>query len=344
MDVISFDEALALEDQQSRRRVLLGNGFSIACRPDIFTYDALFEMAEFQDLDAPVRRAFDALRTKDFEAVMRGLRTAAALLRVYSGDDATAARLEEDAASLREILVRAIAGGHPPHPFEITPEEYVSARHFLQHFRAIYTVSYDLLLYWTAMQELEPALEFDDGFRTPEEGTAEYVTWEVEKTDSQNVHYLHGALHVFDGGHEIKKYTWINTGVRLIEQIRSAMEADLFPLFVAEGQSEEKLTRINRSNYLSRSYRSLPKIGGALYTFGIAFSDNDAHILRLIKANRKLAKLFVAVFGDPESPPNQEMIQKILGMNAERVEEGGRELLIRFYDARSARVWDRAVA
>src|SRR3546814_6226682 len=56
----------------------------------------------------------------------------------------------------------------------------------------------------------------------------------------QRVHYLHGALHLFDAGAELQKYTWVNTGKPLLEQAREAMGADKFPLFVAEGRSDER--------------------------------------------------------------------------------------------------------
>jgi len=32
-----------------------------------------------------------------------------------------------------------------------------------------------------------------------------YVVWYPERSNQQNVYYLHGALHLFDAGAEIKK-------------------------------------------------------------------------------------------------------------------------------------------
>ena len=53
----------------------------------------------------------------------------------------------------------------------------------------------------------------------------------VTSLESVEVHYaervfLHGALHIFDGGHDCcKKYTWSNTGIALVErEIRQAKE------------------------------------------------------------------------------------------------------------------------
>lgn len=318
--------------------LLLGNGFSRACRNDIFAYGALFDRADFKKCTPSARKAFEALGTTDFEVVMRALRHTAALLEIYrEGDEETRKRLLADAAALREVLVHAIADSHPAQPGEITPESYGRCRTFLAQFKDVYTLNYDLLLYWAIMQEeLEPPLRFDDGFRTPEDGAAEYVTWEVEKTDTQNVFYLHGALHVFDAGHEIQKYTWVNTGVRLIDQVRDALGNGLYPLFVAEGESNRKLERIKHSDFLGRAYRSFAKIGGSLVVFGHSLAQNDDHVLRRI-ARGKVSRLMVGVHGDPEKPGNRKLMRRANALAADR--PAARPLQVEFFDSRTAEVW-----
>lgn len=269
---------------------------------------------------------------------MRALRNAVTILQLYgSGDADTQKRLQADATALREVLVHAIADSHPALPAEIAPESYARCRTFLSGFSDVYTLNYDLLLYWAIMQEeVEPVLRFDDGFRTPEEGAAEYVTWEVEKTDRQNVFYLHGALHLFDAGHEVQKYTWVNTGVRLIEQVRGALSQGLYPLFVAEGESDRKLERIKHSDFLGRAYRSFAKIGGALVAFGLSFAENDDHILRRI-ARGKVATLLVGIHGDPETDKNKKLIRRAEGLAAGR--RTAQPLRVEFFDSASAQVW-----
>src|SRR5258705_74301 len=181
--------------------------------------------------------------------------------------------------------------------------------------------------------ELPPPLTHDDGFRTPEEGPATYVTWDVERTDQQNIFYLHGALHLFDAGAELKKFTWINTGIRLIEQVRDALNHDLFPLIVAEGTSQSKKAKIMHSNYLSRGYRSLAKIGGAVFIFGHSLAEKDEHILRLIEKG-PCKHIFVSVFGDVASQENAALIERALALQA-----GRKQRQVDFYEASSAHVW-----
>jgi len=336
--VTTFAEALTASDPKRPPHLLLGNGFSRALRDDIFAYDALFDRADFAGLSPEARQSFDVLRTRDFESVMRTLRSAAALLSIYEpGNPGRAQRLRADADALRDLLVRTIASNHPDRPGEIALEAYAACRAFLANFDHIYTLNYDLLLYWALMQqELEPKVAFDDGFRTPDEGPEDYVTWDVEKTDQQNVFYLHGALHIFDAGAEIQKYTWINTGVPLIDQIREALERNFYPLFVAEGESDGKLARIRHSDFLARAYRSFAKIGGSLFIYGHSMAPNDEHIVRLIGKSR-IRQLFIGLYGDPESPDNRRIRTRAGALAASRARS--RPLEVVFFDAGSVRVW-----
>lgn len=336
--LITFEEALRQAENQ-RKHVLLGNGFSRACRNDIFAYEALFDRADFRAVPR-AEAAFHALGTTDFEKVMNALRAAARLATIYApGNPALAAALAADADSLREVLASAIAQNHPEQPADISPAQYRASRRFLNNFETIYTLNYDLLLYWSIMQDEvgQELAAVDDGFRTPDDGEADYVTWDVEKTDSQDVFYLHGALHVFDAGSELKKFTWINTGIRLIEQVREALADNLFPLIVAEGTSSEKMARIQHSNYLGRGYRSFSHISGNLYVYGFGMNQNDEHWLRLIEKNRRLRKIFVGIFGNATSEGNRPLIARCGTLGATRPPRNPLE--IHYFDASSAHAW-----
>ena len=61
MAILTFQEALAESQWFTKRHVLLGNGFSIACRPDIFLYGKLYEQADFTRLSPTAKKAFEAL-------------------------------------------------------------------------------------------------------------------------------------------------------------------------------------------------------------------------------------------------------------------------------------------
>lgn len=321
--------------------LLLGNGFSRAWRNDLFAYDALYQQAKALGLTPELEKVFDALGTKDFETVMRALRQSAALAAsIGKGYPKLAGRLREYADDLRELLVKTIAGNHPERPHDVSEQQYHACREFLLPFKNTYTLNYDLLLYWTVMQDaVEPHVPKDDGFRQPEDGPEDYVTWDTENSDSQNIFYLHGALHLFDAGHELQKYTWCNTGVALIDQIRTALKAEHYPHFVSEGSSSSKYARIQHSNYLGRGFRSFAKIGGALVVFGHSMAENDEHIIRRIESRKSTIKyLAVSLFGDPKSAANQKIILRCQRIIAAR-HDAGRTTDLDFFDAASAQVW-----
>lgn len=341
MALLTFREAI--EDAAKRynkRHALFGNGFSIACRPNIFAYGKLYEQANFSKLSPTAKLAFEALNTQDFERVIKALRDAALILLAYKGDPALVAALRADADRLRELLVQTIAATHPAWPGEITEDEYLACRAFVGHFDTVYTLNYDLLLYWVHMHTPEgqsPAS--DDGFRTPEDDfDASYVVWEADQSHEQNMWFLHGALHVFDTGTEIQKYTWSKTGVRLIDQIRDALQRNYFPLFVSEGTSDEKYERIRHSDYLAKAYRSFSSITGALFVYGFSFAENDAHFLRCIQRG-KVSQLYVGLYGDPNSDGNKRIARQAENVSTGR--RGNRALAVTYFDAKSANVWSK---
>jgi Domain of unknown function (DUF4917) len=145
--MLTFKQAIDQSQKYTKRHALLGNGFSISCRPDIFVYGKLFERADFSNLSPSAKLAFEALDTQDFEKVIKVLRDASAVLTAYKGSPTTLIQqLQEDADGLREVLVQAIASSHPEWPGEIHDVECKSCRRFLANFDNVYTLNYDLLL------------------------------------------------------------------------------------------------------------------------------------------------------------------------------------------------------
>ncbi|WP_409019279.1 DUF4917 family protein [Brevundimonas vesicularis] len=353
MPLLTFDEAVADSEQFSKRHLLLGNGFSIACRADIFHYGSLFEQADFSGTPE-VLSVFAALGTQDFEAAIRALENAARILPAYIGAGTLApAKMLEHAAALKEILVTTIAGNHPHIPLDIPDEKFWACRRFLSHFLAgdksgcVFTLNYDLLLYWTLMHEDMPfgppaALATNDGFGNDEDDPdADYVVWQGEtNAHSASVMFLHGALHLFDSGKDLLKYTWVRKGVPLIDQARAALAKNSFPLFVAEGTSAQKKTKIRHNAYLYQSFKqftsNVQQGRHCLFIFGHSLADNDDHILRRI-ARGRCRKLYVGLYGDPLSASNAGITAKARNLAAQRMDRW--PLDIAFYDAATAAVW-----
>ncbi len=353
VEVLKFSDAMADSSRFSKRHLLLGNGFSIGCRPDIFHYGSLFQKANFSEYPE-LSKVFELLGTQDFEVAIRNLEAGAKLLPIYLPDhiDATK-RMLNDAAALKEILLGTIAGNHPDIPGDIPNEKFWACRRFLANFLGdpaggqVFTLNYDLLLYWTLMHEDMPfgellSLASNDGFGNDEdEPDADYVVWQGETAShSARVHFLHGALHLFDAGSELQKFTWIRTNDRLIDQARSAIGQNKFPLFVAEGSSTQKKSKIRHNAYLYQGFKQFTvnaqQRPHCFFIHGHSLDDNDDHILRRLGAG-KFTKLYVSLFGSAGAPANRKILAKAQSLAAIRSSRFPMD--VAFYDASSAEVW-----
>jgi hypothetical protein len=359
--LLTFDQALT-QSASGKRHLLLGNGFSIALFPQKFVYKSLLEQADFSQIPL-ARQAFDRIKTTDFESVIWALKNAAQLLPLYQENQQVACKMQEDAEKLKEILVQAIAGNHPSNPSEITEENFWACRQFLAHFISkkldkqkghVYTLNYDLLTYWALMHDEDAALpeneqlqlDSDDGFRAPDDDDYEiglisdYVTWNGEFAHSQNIHYLHGALHLFDNGAELKKFCWERSGGKpLMDQVRSALAEDKYPVFVSEGDSSSKLAKIRHNAFLQRSLKSLGGIQGSLFVYGHSLAPNDDHIFNTLLKG-KITNLFISIYGDPMSMDNKKIIARANALAGRG--KPSKPLNIYFYDAASANVWGKS--
>lgn len=348
-DVKTYEEALSwAHEVGGNQHALLGNGFSMAYNPALFGYAALVQRAEDHSLlSDEVAGLMAAMGTPDFEATMRALDNAIRTLDALdaSGHSATITKLEAAVVEVREALAQSVAGLHPDRPHEISEGRYRSVRRFLRPFKNIYTVNYDLLLYWALMQEVpdgeftHPGRAHDDGFRDSRVDGDTTVLWDVYDPFKQSVYYLHGALHLYIGADGLRKLTWVRTEEALIEQTREQLVLHRFPLYVAESESLRKLDRINRSAYLGRGLRSLTSIGGSMVIFGHSLDQNDDHVLEAV-VRSKTERLAIALYGDPGSEDNKRIAAAAEDLRRRRtLADSARALDIAYFDASSANLW-----
>ena len=354
-EVITFDQALKETESCPKRLLLLGNGFSIECFPNIFSYDTLYGQADFTKTPE-LPKVFDELKTNDFEQVIKALDGIVKVAHIYGGTDpAMIEKMRMDSIELKNILVKTIAKRHPELPSKISDSQMQACRKFLGNFIGdkskgkVYTLNYDLLLYWVIMHEeatrssTQHLLRKNDGFGRDEETyETDYVIWHGEGLDSkkQSIYYLHGALHLFDAGNQLQKYTWINTKVPLINQTRFALNDEKYPMFVSEGTKEQKLAKIQHSAYLHHAYKSftaeVSSQKNCMFIHGHSLSDNDGHIFQKIIRNR-IPRLYVSVnttAGQPVRPAKIEAVNKMIEARGVK-----HPLNVKFYDTSTAKVW-----
>ncbi|MGL5721792.1 MAG: DUF4917 family protein [Brevinema sp.] len=329
-NIITFDEALEIAAKTTgNKHLLLGNGFSMAYDPTIFSYGSLLEQVE---IPPSVKKLFDTFKTKDFERIIQVLNDSQKVLESYGQSD-NSPPLSEDVEELKKLLVKAITKSHPDGPQIVDERKLGCCANFLEHFEKIYSLNYDLLLYWSIMHSItKNKKQWSDGFRQASEGD-NYVVWDISNDHGQNVYYLHGALHLFDCSDGIKKLTWSRTGISLKEQLETYLEKNEFPLIVAEGESKEKYHKISHFSYLHRGLKSLSSIGGNLFIYGHSLDDNDEHIFKFIKDN-KVKNIFISIFNaDKMSESDRE---QFITKGKQKI----KDKTIYFYEASSAKIWN----
>jgi hypothetical protein len=322
--MLTYIEAIEQLEEGERPSIILGNGFSRAWRNDIFNYANLLEAANFGARDANIRSLFQRLETYDFETVMKTLVSARTVLESYGNQEGLIAQIRVDEQGLKDALIAAIANTHPGRPWDVTNAQYGAVQSFLCRFSSVFTLNYDLLLYWARNVDIGLQYRTDDGFRRDSK-------W-IGYGTGQEVHFLHGGLHIFDSGSGVKKHTF-DAGGGIIDQVRNNLNDGRFPLFVSEPTSQRKLARIEHNPYLNFCYRALSRLNGTVFILGHSIDENDKHIFDALKSS-SATQVFVSLFGDQESPANTRS-----KANAMAFLSGGVRV-VQFFDAATAPVWE----
>ena len=325
--------------------LLLGNGFSIACNP-IYHYGSLYDFAKKNGLTKHVQGVFDYLGTNNFEGVMRLLEDGIWLACHYGLKPVAKAKgyMAEDLKSVKHALVEALAKTHLQIPNEVGNDRLEQCSKFIKLYKNIFTLNYDLLLYWVALHDEE--LLRRDGFRNSEDDEdADYCVFREHVGGDKGIFFIHGALHLYVEAGEVRKHTWSKTGVRIIERVQEGLSNNQYPLFVAEGDAEKKKIQIQTNSYLSYCLGKFQRIEGPLVIFGLSLGKSDQHILDSISHDVKLPEIYVGLYGNPDSEENKSIRRKCQEVEETRrhfaaQKRGGQELKVKFYDSSTVSVWE----
>jgi hypothetical protein len=343
MELESFSEVLAAIKKNKGRQfhLILGNGFSIAFDPKIFSYNALYNFVKsFKDQD--VLKIFDVIATKNFEVIMQHLDSCSRIIGALEGNTLLRERIDAASEKLKEGLLAAVKELHPEHVFKISDDQLKCCAQFLNAFiqtgGSVFSTNYDLLLYWVLLRAgISPHV---DGCGRKLENPDEVASGETEEwsdlvwgkyKDSQNIFYNHGALQFFDSGSSISKEEY-DTRNYLLEKINSRMEDGEYPIFVTAGDGGQKLEQIMHNQYLAHCYESLESSVGSLVTFGFNFGDADKHIIDAInvaarrKPPRRLWSIYIGVYSDDDRKRIESISEKF-------------KCKVHIYDAKTANVW-----
>jgi Domain of unknown function (DUF4917) len=279
--------------------LLFGNGLSISFSTN-FSYQSLFDVCKsFEDEDHERLLSDDDINffqqfdTFDFERVLNALNTSKivnSILGLETGE------IEKKYEHIKSALVKAVRKVHPSwHEFDKSKFQFLNE--YLQKFKGIFTTNYDLILYWSLMENIEPFIDFFF-----------HGEFDINNVDNWSgripFYFLHGSLHLFRENGITKKL--MANGHSILDRFEQTMERGRTPLFVSEGTYTQKLQSITTNDYLNFCFYQLKNIKDNITIFGHSLSENDKHIADAINNNPKVTEVAYGIYvGDN---PNEKHI------------------------------------
>lgn len=291
MPEFKIDENLVEWDElssQDWKSLLIGNGFSINVWSK-FGYGTLYDLAKSTDVDAPLSdkeiALFDHLGSSNFEDVLRILYHAKIVDEQLGSPQK--ADIDQLYVNTKNALASAVNFAH------IAPNliDAQKINNELRPYKNVFSTNYDLIPYWSIMNE--DTWRFKDYFWG--DGGCFDITDTDVPADRTKIHYLHGAIHLVElPSGKTKKLT--ANGLHSLSDLFDLNHPEQFPLFISEGSTEGKLSRIKRNDYLRFCYEKLGRIDGGLVVLGHSLhKDYDQHIIDAIN-DSKISRVAIGVW------------------------------------------------
>ena len=318
-----------IKDKFDKSDILLGNGFSqnISKR---FNYKSLFHLVskKGQFATRPLRpqdiSLFQALDTENFETVLNSIAICKRILKTLNQYSNLLNTCEKN---IRESLIHAVNNMHlrqcsiPLHVINAISTE-------LNKYSSVFTTNYDLLLYWSMMNSRDTLCDYFWGKKIGNMCAFDPNDIHVGYKKIP-IHYLHGGLHLCKSPNgSTCKLVWDEDSI--LEQFTQLSRNNLVPLFVSEGNAEQKLSSIKSSVYLKFALSRLEKTNIPLVILGHGLSQSDSHIVDII--SKKTQKIAISVHNN-----NQIIRRKIAILNALHKDLDNKADLeqIHFFDSKS---------
>ncbi|HVC77537.1 MAG TPA: DUF4917 family protein [Candidatus Micrarchaeaceae archaeon] len=289
-----------IETKDEWSGLLVGNGASRAVW-DRFAYGSLYQKAMSADVQHPLLPAdqgiFQALGTENFEATMFGLDLSR---KVCAALSIPTQQIDQRYNAIQTALIEAVQAVHIG--WGLMPAVSLEKmRNALLPYDYVYSTNYDLLIYWAIMHDPK-ATGFADYF------WGANCIFDLGNTEVwpkvTKVLYLHGAIHLYRllNGITVKK-TAVNAG-NLLTTFGQPFKGVDVPLFVAEGQADDKQRSIRRSEYLAFAFSKFSDHHGSLVVFGHGLGNSDQHLVNAMKHWSRLTVPQIAISMQPDTPQN----------------------------------------
>lgn len=335
MTDLTFEKAIQ-ECCGKEKHLLLGNGFSINFDPS-FNYPNLLSRS---NLHVKIKDIFN--KQGDYEQVIDRLNYSSKVFNAIN-EYSLAKRFSNLAKDLKRDLVTTIT------KIQSKVHNDDNRNHntlkFISNFNNIFTLNYDLLLYWVIMYAVNFYHEDLFGYKNyvknpdfyPRDGFAnnpngDDCIWEKDKWE-QNVFYLHGGLHLFyDSQNTYKLISDRNNNQSISDKTIFLLNQGISPLVITEGNSKDKKFWIDQNDYLQYCYNKLSEINGVLFIQGHSLNETDQHIFDAINNNPNIQEIYISIH--PESGETIDKKSKLAedAFNCDKIN-------LHFYDADSAHIW-----
>lgn len=266
-----------LDNCREEKSIILGNGFGmsfdIATNEDSFNWNSLLDLCDIEE-GSEIHELLQNCNF-DFELAHQKLNNAIDVLELYNPRSQINEHLSDQLQYLREQLIIAVSASHPSSFVQRRSPELNrlvrNCRDFLNNFDSVFSLNYDLLLYWIRCHTL-PHLGRDSFTRID----GDLVFNPDRRT---NFFFPHGALFIYrDGAGAIKSES--TTNYPILARLEDNIMDGVFPMCISEGTGEQKLKEIKKNNYLYYAYNEIKQLNGTIFTFGCSFLDGkDSHII-----------------------------------------------------------------
>jgi hypothetical protein len=317
--------------------LIIGNGASIEIH-SAFDYRILhIEAVKRQLITSIASNIFSQFSTTNFEIVLKHLARSSTICQLLNETSAHV-NISSKYQEIRNALYLAIHSIHPNISNQASFQNFSTTKAleskvlFLENFRTIISLNYDVILYWMimwAMKNYSAAKKthsaskfnvfFKDCFAVTDEKhdgllldpNPTHLRENIQ--DSRTVtliFYAHGNLVLandVDDGVPFK----IKANYNLLETINEKwISGKVTPLIVCEGDTESKLKSIESNPYTSFVFHGiLPNISSANITIlGWSLDKSDQHILRQILRNQP-RKIAISYHNSPDQASIQKRIQ-----------------------------------
>ena len=313
-----------IKGQFQKAEILIGNGLSCAVW-EKFRYLSLYDESRripnhpLSDSDIQLFTKWEA--HGNFEKVLNHLLITKKTNEILdqSNNSEIQRLIHERYNNIRNALIEAVKEVHILWT-GLRPNVLRSIREEMKNYRYVYSTNYDLLIYWAIMSNPNPN-PFTDCFKSHQ--------FDITKTEtSENltrVLYLHGAIHLYRNMGGTEKLV-NNSRENILNQFQDLWDIENYvtPLFIAEGNSKEKLEAIRRSDYLSFAYSEFQNPKESLVVFGHSLGDSDKHLIDAIKA-AKIPKIAISMRAKSNNELSMATLRDILPSTSDLL----------FFDARS---------